>query len=153
SGKVTVASGPRTADGKSLVSLMTLDARQGDTLTIRTTGAQAEAAAAELAALVASGLGDPIAGRAAASEVRASEARPDRTSAAPFAPGQELLLRGRAAAPGLAVGRAVQIAGGADNVRDVARDGAGPAEEERSLALALAAVRGEIEQTIAVAAG
>ncbi len=143
-GEVTVACGRRTADGKSLVSLLTLDARQGDTLTISATGAQAEAAADELAALVASGLGDRIAVRQATRESRARSS--EGAEVAGFAPGQEVLLRGRAAAPGLAVGRAVRLAGAAP---EVARDGASPAIEERSLAIALAAVRGEIEQTIA----
>src|SRR5262249_6454304 len=40
-GEVTVACGPRRASGKSLVSLMALDARLGDDLTITVTGRNA----------------------------------------------------------------------------------------------------------------
>ena len=60
-GEVTVACRERSASGKSMTSLMTLDARRGDELTISATGPGADVIVRELAALVAAGLGDPTA--------------------------------------------------------------------------------------------
>jgi phosphocarrier protein FPr len=57
-GAVTVASGPRSANAKSLSALLALDVRPGDELAITATGPGAEAAASELAALIAAGLGE-----------------------------------------------------------------------------------------------
>src|SRR5262249_6268869 len=52
-GAVTVASGPRSANAKSLSALLALDVRPGDELIITATGAGAETTAADLAALIA----------------------------------------------------------------------------------------------------
>jgi len=68
----------------------------------------------------------------------------------PFKPGTEVTLDGIAGASGLAMGRAVRIpALGDAGALDAPRDGAGTEIERARLADALAAVRGELEQTIA----
>jgi multiphosphoryl transfer protein len=144
-GEVTVACGQRAANGKSVVSLMALDARTGDELAIAASGAHAEAIVIELAALVGAGAGaarglgpDGASGR--------SDQRP--AGAAAFAPGEEVLLEGVAAAGGLATGTVVRLA---DAVGDVARDGADPANEQARLAAAIDDVRRDLESTVAEA--
>ena len=58
SASVTVSKGEREVNGKSVLSILTLDCHQGDEITIRTDGAQAEAALDELVSLLESGLGE-----------------------------------------------------------------------------------------------
>lgn len=152
-GAVTVACRQRTANGKSVAGLMTLDARLGDELAITAEGAQSEATVGELAALVTAGLGDVV--EPARTRPSAAHGERERAPTAPstpesFAPGQEVLLEGAAAAAGLIVGTAVRLADGLPPA-DVARDGAGAAVEQGRLIEALDAVRRDIEQTIAAA--
>jgi phosphocarrier protein len=51
--QVTVVREDREADAKSMLALLTLDVRQGDTITIRTAGEREDDALAELERLVA----------------------------------------------------------------------------------------------------
>ena len=55
---VRVGRGTRELDGKSILGLLLLGAARGSSIVIRTEGADAEAAAAALAALVAEGFGE-----------------------------------------------------------------------------------------------
>lgn len=55
---VTVVKDGQEADGASVLSVLTLDCHQGDEITIRVEGEDAEASLAELVALVESGLGE-----------------------------------------------------------------------------------------------
>ena len=55
---VIVAKGDVEIEAGSVLSLLTLDARHGDTITLRAEGDGAEAAVDELASLVESGLGE-----------------------------------------------------------------------------------------------
>jgi phosphocarrier protein HPr len=55
---VTVAKGGREVNGKSVLSVLTLDCHQGDEIVIRTGGEGADAALEELVRLVESGLGE-----------------------------------------------------------------------------------------------
>ncbi len=55
---VRVAKGPRELDGKSILGLLLLGAAQGTTITIRTEGTDADAAADALVTLVATGFGE-----------------------------------------------------------------------------------------------
>ncbi len=138
-GEVTVGCRERTVNGKSMVSLMTLDARLGDELAIAATGPGAEAAVSDLAALVT--------GAAAGEAVRtAPDAGDASVDHAPLAAGEEVLLRGTAAAPGVATGRAVRLA---DGGLEAARDGIGVDAEKQRLGAALVELRREIEATIA----
>lgn len=159
--EITVTCGDRSANGKSLTSLLALGARLGDQLEIRATGAGASAAVDELAKLVEAGLGDPLVAVVPATRTAAPRPSEPVIAAAPGADrgadvltqlvaGREALLVGVAAAPGLARGRAVRLAGLADGP-EVPIDGAGPAIEAARLAAALTAVRGDLEQTVASA--
>ncbi len=58
-GEVTVRKGGREVNGKSVLSVLTLDCLAGDEITIRTDGEGSEEALQELVALVESGLGEP----------------------------------------------------------------------------------------------
>jgi len=158
-GAVTVACGPRSANAKSLSALLALDVRTGDELAITATGPGAEATAADLAALIAAGLGEapdvqsaPRAanGRPNSAESPSSSAVAAAAGLPPFAPDIEVLLDGIAGASGLAMGPAVRLpALGDGGALDAPRDGAGAEIERARLAEALAAVRGELDQTIA----
>jgi phosphocarrier protein HPr len=55
---VKVAKGAREVNGKSVLSVLTLDCHQGDEIVIRTEGEGAEEALSQLVALVESGLGE-----------------------------------------------------------------------------------------------
>ena len=55
---VTVAKDGREVNGKSVLSVLTLDCHQGDEIVIRTEGEGADAALDELVRLVESGLGE-----------------------------------------------------------------------------------------------
>ncbi len=55
---VTVVKDGREVNAKSVLSVLTLDCHQGDEITIRAEGANAEEALAELVALVESGMGE-----------------------------------------------------------------------------------------------
>jgi phosphocarrier protein HPr len=54
--EVQISKGDRDADAKSVLSVLTLDVVQGDEVTIRTEGDDAEAALADLVDLVENGL-------------------------------------------------------------------------------------------------
>lgn len=143
-GTVTIGNKDRTANGKSVVSLMGLGARHGDTLTVTVQGEQAERVAQELADLVTSGLGDPI--HPAAEQ---AEAPAEAAAAAPlFAPDQEVLLKGTIAAPGVGVGHAVRVL---DESAEIPMDGQGIQAEEKRLADALSSVCRDIEAMVSKA--
>jgi phosphocarrier protein HPr len=57
-GGVKVAKGAREVNGKSVLSVLTLDCHQGDEIVIRTEGDGADEALSQLVALVESGLGE-----------------------------------------------------------------------------------------------
>ena len=56
--EVIVSKDGRDVNGKSVLSVLTLDCHQGDEITIRTSGEGADEALAELVRLVGSGLGE-----------------------------------------------------------------------------------------------
>ncbi|MFN3931539.1 MAG: phosphoenolpyruvate--protein phosphotransferase [Brevundimonas sp.] len=125
----------RQASAASAVQLMALGLREGDSLTLSATGADARAAVDTLADLIAGGLGD------------GTRTTPPQPILAPSPdPIQsvdgELILAGVAAAPGLAVGQAVRFALPAIEV-PVA--GLGEAVESPALERAVAAVRQRLE--------
>lgn len=55
---VRVAKGAKEVDAKSILGIMSLGAKQGDTLTVRVDGPQEAEVAAALAALVENGFGE-----------------------------------------------------------------------------------------------
>jgi phosphocarrier protein FPr/phosphocarrier protein len=135
--EIGVLANGRRANAKSPVALMALAIRFGDQITLSASGADAEAAVAALAALIASGLGEAAAPAAAAPPSPAPlQAEPVRADGSPFR------LKGVAAAPGLAVGVAVQLVAAAVAVDEHSR---GAAPENAALDAAIATVRAAIE--------
>lgn len=57
---VTVAKGDVEVEAASVLSVLTLDARHGDEITLRASGDGADAAVDELAALIEAGLGEDV---------------------------------------------------------------------------------------------
>jgi phosphocarrier protein HPr len=57
-GEVTVAKGDREVNASSVLSVLTLDCRQGDRITVRVEGDDAETTLDRLVELIESGLGE-----------------------------------------------------------------------------------------------
>ncbi|WNG23606.1 phosphoenolpyruvate--protein phosphotransferase [Cystobacter fuscus] len=145
-GVVRVACGERTVNGKSVVGLMSLGARHGDTLTISVEGAQAEQRVQALVDLVTSGLGDTLQPIAESSAPVAAPVSASAPAAASFFPSDSpALFQGTSAAPGVAVGIAIRVL---EDQVELNQRGRGLAEEQRRLSEALAGVRHEIELMI-----
>lgn len=125
---VEIEVGGRTADARSPVALMTLGLMEGDSASLITRGADAEAALGAIKALIEAGLGEMH--EAVALQV-------EQIAAAP-----EGKLRGVTASPGLAVGPAAHFAA-ADIRVDIRSHGA---EAERA---ALAAARAKVAAALA----
>lgn len=151
-GTVTIHCRDRSANAKSVVALMGLGTVLGDRLTVRAAGPGAQDMAESIAVLIEGGLGDPVVDGAAApaaspaAPVAAQPASPAQLPAEedigpPFAPGEEVLLKGTIAVPGQAVGTVVRRF--RSTVR-VVEDGAGPAAEEPRLRRALDSVVAEL---------
>ncbi|HWA92176.1 MAG TPA: phosphoenolpyruvate--protein phosphotransferase [Rhizomicrobium sp.] len=94
--EIALVRGPRRVNAKSVVALMSLGVKHGETVAVHATGPDAEAAVATLAGMIAEGLGEtPSAPKPVVEAPRAAE------------PGN--ILRGVCASPGLAVGPAFQL--------------------------------------------
>ncbi|MEZ4737158.1 MAG: phosphoenolpyruvate--protein phosphotransferase [Caldilineaceae bacterium] len=98
---VTISKGAQVADAASINQLLMLAARQGDTLTVRTTGPEAAAAMRALAVLVADHFGDQ--------DAQAAPTPADGQRAPTTATENEQQLRGIPAATGIAVGQALHL--------------------------------------------
>ncbi|HEY3887070.1 MAG TPA: phosphoenolpyruvate--protein phosphotransferase, partial [Caulobacteraceae bacterium] len=129
--EIGVTAHGRRANAKSPVAVMALAVRRGDEIVLTASGADAEAAVAALAALIAGGLGEGAAPIAA----------PPPVAPVPQE-GSPLRLKGVAAAPGLAIGVAVQLAAAAVAVIEESR---GAAHEAAALDAAIAAVGADLE--------
>lgn len=153
---VRVQHGAKKANGKSLVSLLTLGVKRGSTIRLEVSGADEAAALAALTAAVHAGLGEGAgeasdsAGPERTPEGSKGEGRAGEVAAAPAGAkvGSSIaedprLRRGVPAAPGLAVGPVHQLR---TPQATVAPEGvAGSAAEERArLTAALGAARKEL---------
>jgi phosphoenolpyruvate-protein phosphotransferase len=143
-GPVRVSCGERTVNGKSVVGLMSLGARHGDTLTVTVEGEQSGQRIQALVDLVTSGLGDTV------QPIVESPAPAAAPVSAPvaisfFPADRPSLFQGTSAAPGIAVGNAVRVL---EEQLVLTQRGRGLAEEQRRLAEALAGVRQDIEVMI-----
>ncbi|WP_237153856.1 phosphoenolpyruvate--protein phosphotransferase [Oryzibacter oryziterrae] len=111
-GSVTVSAHGKSVNGKSVVALMSLGTRFGDTLDVRVDGAGAEAAADMLLDLIVGGLGDTISdgpGDELASETPSPASAPlPSPLGEPFVPGANAVIRGRSAVAGVALGPIVR---------------------------------------------
>src|SRR5512141_1257104 len=109
---IRVHHGGRKANGKSLVSLLTLGVKRGSSIRIEADGADRDQALQALAEAVAAGLGEGVAEGAEPSPAAAPAAAPAEQPAAVVAastapaaaPDDPRLRRGVPAAPGLALG-------------------------------------------------
>ncbi|HEY3887782.1 MAG TPA: glucose PTS transporter subunit IIA, partial [Caulobacteraceae bacterium] len=129
--EIGVTAHGRRANAKSPVAVMALAIRHGDEIVLAASGADAEAAVAALAALIAGGLGEGAAPIAAPPPV-----------APVLQEGSPLRLKGVAAAPGLAIGVAVQLVAADVAVIEESR---GAAHEAAALDAAIAAVGADLE--------
>jgi phosphocarrier protein FPr/phosphocarrier protein len=133
--EVTLTANGRTASAKSIVALMSLGVHKDQRVTITAQGPDAQAAANTIAELIAGGLGESAA--AAPSLPHAVPRAAPATSLSPKS------MRGVCGAPGIAIGKALQVRT-ADLT--VVEDGNGIAHETAALGDAIAAVRARIER-------
>lgn len=147
-GTVQARGNGRSANAKSVTALMALGTGLGDTLELSVSGPGAGEVADRLVGLVRQGLGDPVVAipdtPPAQAAPAAALARPaaEEPLGPPFAAGEEVLLKGTIAVPGIAVGTAVRL------FREAAgfpEQGLGAAVEEPRLRDALAKVTATLE--------
>jgi phosphocarrier protein FPr len=138
--EIKVQKGERSANARSVTSLMALEVLGGDKLVLVAKGLDAKEAVAKLSQLIASGLGDeghPAAPAPATTTIAKIAQPPPR----PRSDDPSLLL-GVAASPGLAVGNVYQIRRAEVLVEE---EGRGVQYEQERLADAIARARGELE--------
>lgn len=148
-GAVAIVCRGRSANAKSVVSLMGLGTVLGDELTVQVSGGNAAAVVEQLVGLIRAGLGDPVVQPGSAPAVAAAPAAPavavpapaEEAVGPPFAAGEEVLLKGTIAVPGVAVGPVVRRF---RTVQAVNETGAGAAVEEPRLTRALALVTAQL---------
>jgi phosphocarrier protein FPr/phosphocarrier protein len=131
SAEITLSSGERKANAKSVVALMALGGRDGEEITVSARGADADAAA--------QGVADLIAGLVEAADPAPA---PVRRPSAPSLDDPKLIT-GVSAAPGLAAGRAARFI--APEI-PVSEQGAGVVQESAALARARGEVRERLEK-------
>ncbi|KAK48336.1 PTS mannose transporter subunit IIC [Caballeronia jiangsuensis] len=129
--------GSDSANAKSVVALMALATKFGDTLRVEAAGPDAGEAAAALARLLASGSGEKP-GDAPAPDAPATQS----VATKPAAPADANEFTGVSASPGLAVGKIVQFR---QEVIDVAEAGESPQRERARLDAAHHEARQQIE--------
>jgi phosphoenolpyruvate-protein phosphotransferase len=128
--EVRVTRGAEHANAKSLVAVMALGTQCGDLLEVAASGPDAQAAIAQLSALLADGCGE-----------RADAAPVERASVPVAGTGSHTELAGVAASPGLAVGRIVHLRAQIIEVEEI---GEAPASERARLERALREARRQI---------
>jgi phosphocarrier protein FPr len=143
-GSVTVSLNGKSVNAKSVVALMGLGTRFGDTLEITIEGEGAEATADTLLDLIVSGLGDSIAdGPGEEPAAAPPEAIPmPASSGEPFAPGANAVVRGRSAVAGVALGPIVRHSRA---MVDLVEAGKGVVVERERLGAALAKVSSRLQ--------
>jgi multiphosphoryl transfer protein len=148
--RVAKAGGGAPVGAGSLTNLVALGARLGDTLVVTATGPQAAEAIAGLTELADSGFGDGV---VTAPPAALPDASPD-VSAAPAvveAPSAGDVLRGVAAAAGVAIGPAHRLGG--HGAISLDREAGDPDAERARLEDGLAAARKALEHDRGVVAG
>ena len=144
---VSVVFGPRKANAKSPVGLMSLGVRKGDQIVIQASGADAEAAMVALERAIAGGAevggaAPPAGGGASAAGSATVDAASVRGSAAPQ---PDKTLKGVVASRGLGVGQAFQFARA---TIEVAEAGAGVTHERAEFDRARETVRADLQRTV-----
>jgi len=145
-GSVSVTCGNVTVNAKSVVAIMSLDARFNDIITLRLEGPNAETEVDVFLNLLLSGLGDPIADQPApVVESAAIAVRPAAPSTShPFVPGDSAALTGRSAVGGIAAGKAVRFE---LKMPEFRKDGNSAEVELARLARAVADLTDRLEQS------
>ncbi|SAL85705.1 phosphoenolpyruvate--protein phosphotransferase [Caballeronia arvi] len=138
---IRIVRGSDSANAKSVVALMALATKFGDTLRVEAAGPDAAEAAAALARLLASGSGEKP-GDAPAVGVAPAVAAPETAIPKRAAPADANEFTGVSASPGLAVGKIVQFR---QEVIDVAEAGEAPQRERARLDAARHEARQQIE--------
>lgn len=133
---VRVRCGERTANGKSLASLLNLGVEQGGSIRVLVDGSDAEAAMKAIAHAIEAGLEEE-----AESIARTQQAAPQPTLTAAERYGATA-LQGVAAAPGVALGAARVVA---EQRFQVARDAADPKTAGKELDAAILAAQEQLE--------
>ena len=138
--EIKVQKGERSANARSVTSLMALEVLGGDKLVLVAKGSDAKQAVDKLSDLIVAGLGDEghPAAPAPATTTMAKIAQPPPR---PRSDDPNLLL-GVAASPGLAVGTAYQVRRAEIMVEE---EGRGVQHEQERLAHAIGRARGELE--------
>jgi phosphocarrier protein FPr len=130
----------RTANARSITGIMGLEAARGDKIVIVARGADARQVVEKLSKLIAEGLGDegcsPAPALATIAVAKIAEPAPRPRSADPN------VLLGVAASPGLAVGKAIQVA---RQDIPVEEQGRGVEREKQALAEAIDKARGQLD--------
>ena len=138
--EIKVQKGERSANARSITSLMALEVLGGDKLVLVAKGSDAKEAVNKLSQLIASGLGDeghPAAPAPATTTIAKIAEPPPR----PRSDDPNLLL-GAAASPGLAVGNVYQVRRAEIMVEE---EGRGVQYEQERLTDAIRRARGELE--------
>ena len=134
--EIKLQRGDRSANARSITSIMGLEVGCGDKVVLIAKGADAKAAVEQLSQLIAQGLGDE--GPAPATKTISKMAEPvSRPRSA-----DPNVLSGVAASPGLAVGTVFQVRREEIAVQE---EGRGLAYEQQQLAGAIAKARGQLE--------
>ena len=132
--------GDRTANARSITSLMALEIARGDKVVLVAKGADAKQAVEKLSKLIAEGLGDegccPAPAPATTTVAKIAAPAPRPRSSDPN------VLLGVAASPGLAVGKVFQVRRAEIVVEE---EGHGVEHEKRLLADAIDKARGQLE--------
>jgi len=138
--EITVQKGERSANARSVTSLMALEVLGGDKLVLIAKGPDAKAAIDKLTILVAGGLGD--AGHSAAPAPATTTISPISQPAPRPRSDDPNLLLGVAASSGLAVGKTYQLRRAEIMVDE---EGGGVRYEQDRLVAAIARARGELD--------
>ena len=145
--QVTVHAHGRDANARSTVALMALGLQRGERIEVSASGSDAPAALSALGALLAA---DAVPVRGAAPRSCAADAHPLPQASTPGPGGVVRSLAGVVAAPGMALGRAVQLV---DSDPELVEEGRGVAHEQAALAAALASVQAWLEGRMHAAIG
>ncbi|MGE5736378.1 MAG: glucose PTS transporter subunit IIA, partial [Acidobacteriota bacterium] len=138
--EITVQKGERSANARSVTSLMGLEVMGGDKIVLVAKGPDAKGAIDKLSQLVAAGLGDE--GHPAAPAPATTTTSPITQPAPRPRSDDPNLLLGVAASPGLAVGQTYQLRRAEIMVEE---EGRGVAYEQGRLADAIGRAHGEVE--------
>lgn len=138
SSEISLSLRERRVNARSVAALMSLGVRHGDRILIAARGPDAEAAAADLARLIESGLGETPARTASPPAAVEAQERPKKSDGGG--------IRGVCASPGVALGTIVHFR---PATIDVAENGSGIAAETSALDSAVAQVRLRLETAAA----